>query len=149
MLVLNVLITVYFVIVIIHVAKTALNYLMSPKHVWALIGACSLLIFVMLLVFSMLFSFIEVSHLGALRYGGCSDYFDPGSVVEDPDISREFFYFTAITFFTVGYGDICPMGAAKIIAVLAAFVGHVVSVVLVALILNNYFMARNDKKRKN
>ena len=83
LLILNVLITVYFAIVIIHVAKTALNYLMNPKHVWALIGAYSLLIFVMLLVFSMLFSFVEVSHIGALRYGGCTDSFDPDLIALD------------------------------------------------------------------
>jgi len=59
--------------------------------------------------------------------------------------SYSFLYFTTMLF-TVGYGDICPMGSAKIFSMITAIIGHVLSVILVALIINNHFKLKEDNK---
>lgn len=142
---LNILIIVYLVSVIIHVIRKTLSSLMSPKNVWHLIGAYALLLLVLLLIISTLYNFAEITRTGYLTYGECTSGFSPLMISNDPNISRDFFYFSTMTFFTVGYGDICPMGTAKLVSIIGSFIGHVVSVVLIALILNNYMQARKKE----
>ena len=137
--IISILIAVYFIIVIIKVITRSLDHLMNPRNILSLMGAYILLIIAFLVVFATMYNFAELSHLGYIKYGQCTDQFNSDFAISDPDISREFLYFTAITFFTVGYGDICPMGFAKIISMLVAFTGHIVSVIVVALIIQNYF----------
>jgi len=142
---LNILIIVYLVSVIIHVIRKTLSSLMNPKNVWHLIGAYALLLLVLLLIISTLYNFAEITRTGYLTYGECTSGFNPLMISNDPNISRDFFYFSTMTFFTVGYGDICPMGTAKLVSIIGSFIGHVVSVVLIALILNNYMQTRKKE----
>ncbi|MFA4953614.1 MAG: ion channel [Candidatus Pacearchaeota archaeon] len=142
--ILNILIVIYFVAIIIYVARKSYDNLMNPKNFYKLIGSYILLILVIILIFSTLYNFVELSKLGYIKYGECNGNFDPSMISSDPQISREFFYFTTMTFFTVGYGDICPMGFERIISIIAAFTGHIVSVIFVALIINNYFRKRKE-----
>ncbi len=94
----------------------------------------------MLLIFSTIYNVVDLTEMGYIKYGTCSDNFSRSMLETDPTISRDFFYFSAMTFFGVGYGDICPMGFAKIISIITSLIGHVISVILVALIINNYVM---------
>jgi len=63
-------------------------------------------------------------------------------IANDPNISHDYFYFSAITFFSVGYGDVCPMGLCKIMAVVTAFAGNIVTVVLMAIVVSLYLNRR-------
>ena len=144
----GILISVYFILVIFYLVKIWINKLFNPKNIISLILAYALFIIGIILLFSTLYSIAEITKMGYIRYQGCSDKFDPSVIGNDPAISRDFFYFSSITFFTVGYGDICPMGFAKILAILNAFVGHLVAVVVVALIINNYFRKKEIEKNK-
>jgi potassium channel LctB len=132
------LIVFYFIVALVFIVKERINYLMNPKNIFKLIQAYAILILVIITVFSMLFSAVEFAQMGYITYGVCSDKFSPASIISDSQISQSYFYFTAVTFFSVGYGDICPMGWAKILAVITAFAGNVISVILIAVILNNY-----------
>jgi hypothetical protein len=160
--VLGIILTIYFVLVIIHVVRISLKHLMNPKNLFYLIGAYILLILVILFISSMLYNFADLSHLGYIQYGNCNNQFNPSLINyfegQNPDInstaniSKDFFYFSAVTFFTVGYGDICPMGFARAISIFVAFMGNIISVILVAFIINNYMKkkesansARNNK----
>ncbi|MBI2573730.1 hypothetical protein HYV86_07730 [Candidatus Woesearchaeota archaeon] len=142
----NIGIAIYFVLAIIYILHRKWKHLMSPKNVFSLLWAYVFFVIVIILVFSTIFSVIELTGLGYLKYGSCSDQFDTLLVDQDPLASHDFFYFSAVTYFTVGYGDICPMGLMKFAAIFDALVGHLVSVIIVALIINNYLRSREDQK---
>ncbi|MEK6938427.1 MAG: ion channel [Nanoarchaeota archaeon] len=144
--IINIGITIYLISMIIYVVKRSIINLMSPKSISVLIGSYALVVLALLLVFSTLFNFAELTRLGYLKYDNCQGNFNPEMITNDPNSSQDFFYFTAVTFFTVGYGDICPMGISKVIAIVAAFTAHLVSVLLVALIINNYIHLRRKEK---
>jgi potassium channel LctB len=153
--VLGIILTIYFILVIIHVVRLSLKHLMNPKNLFYLIGAYILLILVILFVSSMLYNFVDLSHLGYIQYGNCNDNFNPSlinyfqqqntNLNTTSAISKDFFYFSAVTFFTVGYGDICPMGFAKVVSILVAFMGNIISVILLAFIINNYLKKRESE----
>ena len=132
-------IAIYFIIVMVYMIKGFVNHLLKPRNLLSLIGAYALFLFGILFIFSTIFNIIEIGKWGYIRYGGCTSNFKPEMIANDNLISRDFFYFSAVTFFTVGYGDICPMGVARQISIIAAFTGHIVSVLIVALLINNYF----------
>jgi len=149
----GIILAVYFIITITHIVRTSIKHLMEPKSLFHLIGAYILLILVIISVSSILYNFVDLTHLGYIQYGNCNGNFNPSIINNSPQqeatsnstISKDFFYFSAITFFTVGYGDICPMGFAKIISVIIAFMGNIVSVILVAFIINNYLQKRKKE----
>ncbi|MBS3078897.1 hypothetical protein J4218_02135 [Candidatus Pacearchaeota archaeon] len=136
--ILGILISIYFIAVIIYVIKNSITRLTNPQNLWSLIVTYALFILGILLLFSTLFSFFELSGLGYIKYGSCSDKFNPSMISADTSISREYFYFTGSTFFLLGYGDICPMGYTKYLAIFTAFIGHLVAVIVVTLVINNY-----------
>jgi len=143
--VINIGITVYFISMIIYVIRRSINTLMRPKNILTLIGSYALIILSLLFVFSTLFDFSELVGIGYLKHGTCPENFHKSMIVSDPDISQDFFYYTALSFFSRS-SDICPMGASKIISVIVYFTSHLFSVILIALILNNYFSLRRESK---
>ena len=141
----GIIISIYFIAVIIYLIRRSINKLINPDNLLVLILTYALFILGILLLFSTIFNIIELTGLGYIKYGICSDQFTRSMIASDSQISRGFFYFASVSFFSVGYGDICPMGFAKMAAVFTAFIGHLVSVVVVALIINNY-IKRKEKK---
>ena len=142
--IIEILIAIYFVIVIIYLIRRSINQLINPENIFRLILSYALFILGIILLFSTLFNIVELTKTGYLTYGTCSDKFNSSMISTDSQISRNFFYFASLTFFTVGYGDICPMGFDKTLAIITAFIGHLVAVVVVALILNNYLRKREN-----
>ncbi|MFA5857172.1 MAG: ion channel [Candidatus Pacearchaeota archaeon] len=140
----SILISIYFVFILIYLARVSLKKLLNPENLLALILSYAIFILGVLIFFSTLYSISENIGLGYLKYGMCSDDFQTSMISADSFLSRNYFYFSAITFFSVGYGDICPMGFAKMISIMNAFTGHLVNVVLVALILNNYLRKKEE-----
>ena len=138
---LSILISVYFVLIVIHLIRTWWRRLMQPENLFVLLVSYALFIIGILLFFTTIYNLAEVARLGYIKYGTCDNNFN----IHDPQVSSDFFYFTAMTFFTVGYGDICPMGIDRIISIITAFFGHLISVVIVALIINNYIRNREEK----
>jgi len=143
--ILSLLISIYFIAVIIYVIKNSITRLTNPENLWSLISTYALFILGILLLFSTVYNFVETSKLGYIKYGTCTQDFSSSMIDTDKEISRDFFYFSAMTFFTVGYGDICPMGLARIVSIFAALVGHLISVVVVALIINNYLRRKDNR----
>jgi len=135
---LGILIFIYFVAVVIFIIRRSLHQLFNPRNVISLIFAYALFILGIILLFSTLYNLVELSGTGYIKYGSCNGNFNPSMIASDPGLSREFFYFSAMTYFTVGYGDICPMGFAKTISIFNAFIGNIIAVIIVAIIINNY-----------
>ncbi|RJQ17153.1 hypothetical protein C4573_03810 [Candidatus Woesearchaeota archaeon] len=104
-------------------------------------------VFGFIFLFTLIYIIFASLGIGYLLYGGCNDQFDrtiftseDTSMVRDP---ISIFYFSAITFFTVGYGDICPMGASQIFSILNAFVGQAFTAVIMVLALSSYMSNRD------
>ncbi len=143
--IINIAIAAYFVMGIIYIVRRELKRLLSPQNIFSLVGAYAFLVVIVILIFATIFSIIDLGKFGALQYGSCSDSYNPSHQVPNNIRSHDYFYFSAVTFFTVGYGDICPMGMMKYAAMTNALVGHLISVIVVALILNNYMQVRKNK----
>lgn len=140
----RIVIGIYFFFSLVHMIRMSLKRMLEPKNFRSLLEAYTLFIIGIIIAFSISFNLIDDFGVGHLTYGVCDGSVDLGA---QPDyISHDYLYFSAITFFTVGYGDICPIGLSKLFAVLAAFVGNVISLFLVAIIINNYMQKRNPKK---
>jgi hypothetical protein len=143
--IIHVILASYLILLMIYVIRHSMKKLTSSKHTRELIGYYVVFLIGIIIILSTVLNLIELSKTGYITYGKCSDHFTPSLVTTDPGRSHSFFYFTAMLF-TVGYGDICPMGTAKIFSVITAIIGHVISVVLVALIINNHLRLKDDKE---
>lgn len=129
-------------IVGLYLIRKPLDRLLSARDIFSLLFGYVMFIVGMLLVISVVFMVVEDLHLGYLT-------FDPSQKLtrdmidsDNPNLSHDYFYFSAITFFSVGYGDVCPMGFCKTIAVATAFVGNIVTVVLMAIVVSLYLNRR-------
>lgn len=87
---------------------------------------------------------------GYLTYGKCSEKdVNSALILNDPNIVESFsgkFYFSAVTFFTIGYGDICPMGLNKGISLLNGFFGSVFATIILAIAIAKYIEKDRDKR---
>ena len=134
-------------IVNVYLIRKAFARLLSSKDIASLLLSYVMFIVVILLVISTLFGVVEGLKLGYLTHGPTSDAFNSDVIdSEDPDISHDYLYFSAITFFTVGYGDVCPMGLCKPLAMMTAFAGNVVNVVLMGIVVSLYLNRRNSNQ---
>lgn len=129
-------------IVSLYLIRKPLERLFTARDIVSLLFSYVLFIVGILLVISVSFMVVENVHLGYLTY-------DPtvkltGDMIDDkdPSLSQDYLYFTAVTFFSVGYGDVCPMGLCKTVAMLTAFAGNIVTVVLMAIVVSVYLNRR-------
>jgi len=99
-------------------------------------------IFIVLL-FSIVYWAMTIVGAGYLKYGSCVDNkeFTREDMMRDPLLvvdPMHYSYFSAMTFFSVGYGDICPMGLSKLIATINAIIGNAFTVLILAMAITNY-----------
>ncbi len=75
------------------------------------------------------------------------------AVLPDHELERDVFYLSATTYFTIGYGDITPLGTdARAAAVSEAFVGSIINLIVLAMAFqrltsNPVLMPQPAKKR--
>lgn len=95
-----------------------------------------------LFFFATLYGITNELEKGYLTYDSCSSKkVTPEMIASDiqsVDGIGERFYFSASTFFTVGYGDICPMGWDKIIAIINGASGVVFSTIILGIAIAKY-----------
>ena len=147
-----IMISIYSVILIIriileHLIRKPLSKLFRANNLLSLLASYGIFIFGIVFLISIAFMEIQHLNLGYVTYGKCSDKFTGDMIKSDPNMSRGYLYFTAVTFFTIGYGDICPMGAAKLLSVITAFIGNIVTVVLMGIVITLY-MKRRERNSK-
>jgi potassium channel LctB len=103
-------------------------------------------------IFSVIYISFTVLNLGYLSYGNCTATFNKelllsGKITPLTDwVSMV--YFSSITFFSVGYGDICPVGAHRIVSIFNAMAGHIFTAIILVLAMSyfvDYFMKRMRK----
>ncbi|MFH1173610.1 MAG: potassium channel family protein [archaeon] len=134
---------IYLVLLIIHTTTHSFKRMFNARNMFVLFSSYALFIFCLLLLFSISFSIVTDVDKGYLTYSTCNDHFDAQRIHTDPQISNDYFYFSAVTFFSVGYGDICPMGLAKILSIIISFIGHFVAVVIMSMVIY-YYMKRKE-----
>jgi potassium channel LctB len=132
------LLNVYLFFFIIFILRHTLKSLFKAENMWRLFASYLLFVVCVLLLFSFGYRSIEKQNKGYLTYGKCSDYFEPSMIEKDSSRATNYLYFSAITLFTVGYGDICPMGWDKWLAMVNAFIGNFISVVLMVVVITAY-----------
>lgn len=96
--------------------------------------------FMISVIFSIIYIFIEYLELGyiANHYSkGCENIFIT--------ISKTM-YFSFITLFAVGYGDLTPFGMSKVVAIIQAFLGYILPY---AILLNYLIFKPRFIKKKN
>ncbi|MFA6022460.1 MAG: ion channel [Candidatus Pacearchaeota archaeon] len=130
-------------IIFIYLIHRPFNQLFNAQNLTSLLLSYAIFIFGILFLISLTFMQIEHLGLGYITYGTCSDNFKPEMIANDQSISHNYFYFSAATFFTIGYGDICPMGLSQIFSILTAFIGNIVTVVLMAIVVTLYLNRKN------
>ncbi|MFH0869678.1 MAG: ion channel [archaeon] len=129
---------IYLLFFIIFLLKHSLKSLLLAKNLWSLLGSYAIFMIAIITLFSFGYKSVEDLDKGYLTYGSCGDRFDLSMMQRDTQRSSSQFYFSAVTLFTVGYGDICPMGWSKGLALINAFVGNFISVVLMVIVITAY-----------
>lgn len=138
---------IYLLFFIVFLLKHSLKSLLSAKNLWSLLGSYALFMIAIITLFSFGYKSVEDLDKGYLTYGSCSDSFDLSTMQRDAQRSDSHFYFSAVTLFTVGYGDICPMGWDKGLALINAFIGNFISVVLMVVVITAYINRKPIGKR--
>jgi len=128
-----------------YMIRKPLNQLLMAQNITSLLVSYAVFIMSIIVILSLLNFQLKNLGLGYITYGQCGDSFSPGMIASDPYISNDYFYFTAVTFFTIGYGDICPMGLTKMLSVATGLIGNFVSVVLMAIVITLYLDRRARK----
>lgn len=110
----------------------------EKKSLSALIGKYFFLTLSVILVF------------GILYYVNAVEFDPPGlKSTYEMQLEKDVFYFSAMTYFTVGYGDIVPWGVnAKTLSVFEAFFGSVINLVVLALAFRTLNLQGNREEKK-
>jgi hypothetical protein len=138
---------IYLLFLVVFIIRHSVRSLLSAPNLWKLLGSYVMFILAVLMLFSFAYKSFEGLNRGYLTYGKCSDHFDPGMIDQDPARATDYFYFSAVTLFTVGYGDICPMGWNKGLALINSFAGNLISVVLMVIVISTYIHRSSSANR--
>lgn len=114
----------------------------GQKSISKIFSAYMISIIGLILLFALFYNLLFMTGDGYLTYSQCHDSFSRDMMMGDENIVTSNFgyiYFSAITFFSVGYGDICPMGAAKFISIINTWLGHAYTVIILGMALAIYF----------
>lgn len=109
----------------------------EKKSLISLIGNYFFLTLSMVLLFGLLFYF------NAIKFDPPGFYYSQPLYLE-----KDVFYFSAVTYFTIGYGDMVPAGLnAKTLSVFEAFVGNIINLVVLALAFRTLNLNEIERER--
>ncbi|MEM4255001.1 MAG: ion channel [Candidatus Norongarragalinales archaeon] len=103
------------------------------------------------LIWKYFFLTLSVILLFGILYYVNAVVFDPPGLVStyEMQLEKDVFYFSAVTYFTVGYGEIVPWGVnAKTLSVFEAFFGNVINLAVLALAFRTLNLQRNLEEKK-
>lgn len=146
---LGILIPIHLLLGIIGLLKKSIKLLLAKKtNFFKLFVAYTIAIVAFIALFSTIYILLGTLKVGYLSYGNCNGIFNQNfSTINDGSIVKNSWntiYFSAITFFTIGYGDICPMGWNRLVAVFNAYTGHAFTTIILVIGLATYL--KNKRK---
>jgi hypothetical protein len=148
-LLLTLMLSLYLTFFIVYLIRHSFKRLLIASNLGTLIISYVIFILCIIFLFSRAYVAVESSGKGYLTYGTCTDDYNVGMLKNDPQISQSYFYYSAVTFFTIGYGDICPMGFNKTVSIANGFVGNFVNVVLMVIVISSYLKRRDEPENGN
>jgi len=90
-----------------------------------------------ILFFGFMYQLVWISEVGGLM--------DKNGILDLNIHSSDPHYFSGVTFFSLGYGDIYPIGLSKLLAIIEVFIGHFFTVVIIATLLQKAFLNKMSK----
>ena len=143
-------ISLYILIWAIAFLRKGLGYLFHNEgNVRQMISGYAIAVIGILVLFTAIYSATDNFHVGYLTYGHCSEHISPQAFLDDServDTVGGKFYFSAVTLFTIGYGDICPMGWNKGVAIINGFIGSVMATIILGIALARYLEYHRKRK---
>lgn len=100
-----------------------------------------ILYFLISAAFTFCYIFLEYLDLGAI----IDHHSNEAHQNQNIDVFTRSFYFSFITLFAVGYGDMIPLGLSKGVAIIQAYVGYIMPY---AILLNYILFKLSIKKSK-
>lgn len=139
----SVVLSLFSVLIAVSFLRRGIKYLFNNKgNISQLFTGYILAVIGIMFLFTTVYSVAYELDSGYLKYGQCNNTpVNFQTINSDPQRVNsvgETFYFSASTFFTIGYGDICPMGVNRGIAVLNGFFGSVFSTIVLAIAISKY-----------
>lgn len=128
------------------IMRKGFKYLFNAKNLINLILGYLIVTVVIIYLFGQIYSITSDYNVGYLTRGNCYDNFDKTMKAQDSLVSKNYFYFSAVTFFTVGYGDICPMGIHKEISIVNALIGHIFTTIILVIAISSFLEAKREEK---
>jgi hypothetical protein len=150
-LIFSTILAIYAFIIALSLFRRGLKYLFNNQgNVYELIIGYAIAVLVIIFFFTTIYSISEELNTGYLTYGKCSEMaVNSTMILNDPNAVKSFsgkFYFSGVTFFTIGFGDMCPMGSDKGISLLNGFFGSVFATIIIAIAIARYIEKDMDKK---
>lgn len=116
--------------------------LAEQKNIGSLVFKYFFLTLSVILLFG-LFYYVDATRLQppGLHYAGIKT--EAGMPISTNTLELDVFYFSATTYFTIGYGDITPMGTyARSAAVFEAFIGSIINLIVLAMAFQRFAARR-------
>lgn len=149
-LIFSIILAIYAMVIALAFFRKGLKLLFENQgNIYQLIFGYAMAVIGVIFLFTTIYAGIDELNVGYLTYGVCSDRGITGGFQGDTKSVQSFggtFYFSAVTFFTIGYGDICPMGWDKGIAIFNGFVGSVLTTIILAIAIAKYIGHNRDNK---
>ena len=146
----SIILAIYSMLISLAFFRKGLKFLFENQgNIYQLIFGYAMAVVGVIFLFTTIYASVDELNIGYLTYGKCSNHGITGGFQNDIDSVKTFggtFYFSAVTFFTIGYGDICPMGLDKGIAIFNGFVGSVFTTIILAIAIAKYIGHGKDKK---
>ena len=121
--------------------KKTINALFNAKTLFRLLAAYILSAMLLIGFISPMYYMADLTNSGYLKYGTCTDKMSQDQMLQDIKnnvVSDNRIYFTSVTFFALGYGDICPMGVSKYIALFNVAVGVFFITAIMAIAISRF-----------
>lgn len=131
--------------------KKSLSTLFNSRSILRLLVGYILSAMLLIGFLAPLYFVAEATSTGYLKYGICSDTMTKEQMAKDTEnnaVSHERLYFTAVTFFSLGYGDVCPMGLSKYIALLNVAVGMFFVTAIMAIAIARFQRRTADEENE-
>ena len=120
----NTFIVLTYILVFIYTLTT----IKSAQKYWFIVLSYAFAVVISIIVFGFLYWTLSIFGVGQLQFSDCSSI--------QPELSSQnWFYFSSVTFYALGYGDICPiLSPARFVSQIEVSFGALINTILIGFI---------------